>query len=583
MEPVEASKLAASRIRQILGAYARSTSVSSPAMRAIGAAFPGNARHVLEEAPFLSLYGWSAVAFDDEDLRGVYVLGDPDLLGGHLVNEEARPEDSVEERPAPGAWRERIEGLWRAVRPSAETAPVESSAQQEEQAQASPAAAPQDATAAGGLMQRLSSQVERVLGRQEREPESDEPDSQPIEEAVYMVAYCPELVPLHTSGGLPALPEGLLPLCRLRYTEQVRPEAIETVRAFSQSGVEMKVFTQDAPERTLAVLRQAGLARDDGTPLRAVSGPELAMLDREQFERAAVENTIFGTMSPRLEGQVVDALRAQGEAVAVVGDGVNDLQAMQQANLSITRQSSSPAALSVADIILLEDSSQALPRVLDKGQRIANGLLDILKLYLNQIGYLTLLILVIWGAGLGFPYQSKQSSLITIVSVILPSLALSLWAPAGVVPRTHLGRLLARFVAPAAVTMSLAAVLVYIIFLEMSGRVAYAQLAVTYTLVISGLLLVVFLRPPVRGPTLVGVGGDERSGDWRPTAMVLVLLALVFVVAPIPLADQLLGLKPLRQPLDYAIVGLAVLAWAFAASFFWRVTPLERLWRWMRR
>jgi magnesium-transporting ATPase (P-type) len=341
----------------------------------------------------------------------------------------------------------------------------------------------------------------------------------------------------------------------------------------------MKVFTPDAPERTLAVLRQAGLGGDDDTPLQAVSGPELATLDREKFERAAAENTIFGIMSPSLEGQVVDALRAQGGAVAVVGDGVNDLQAMQRANLSITRQSSSPAALSVADIILLEDSSQALLRVLDKGQRIANGLLDILKLYLNQVGYLTLLILIIWGAGLGFPYQSKQGSLITVVSVLLPSLALSLWAPAGVVPRTHLGRLLARFVAPAAVTMSVAAMVVYIIFLEMSGEEAYAQLAVTYTLVISGLVLVVLLRPPVRGLTLVSVGSNERSGDWRPTAMVMVLLILVFVIASIPLADSLFGLKPLQQPTDYLVVGLAVLAWSLTASLIWRVPGLWTRWR----
>jgi hypothetical protein len=570
--------LAASRIRQILGDYARSTSVSSPAVRAIAAAFPGNQRRVREEAPFLSLYGWSAVAFDDEDLRGVYVLGDPDLLGEHLISDGPQPEDAVEERPAPVAWRERFEGLWRAVRPSTETMPVESSTQQEVQEQSAPTAAPQEATAVGGLMRRLSRQADRVLGREKGAPESGEQDVQPIEEAVYTVAYCPERVPLHTAEGMPALPEGLLPLCRLRYTEQVRPEAVETVRAFSQSGVAMKVFTQDAPERTLAVLRQAGLGRDDGTPLRAVSGPELATLDRERFERATVENTIFGTMSPRLESQVVDALRAQGASVAVLGDGVDDLPAMQQANLSITQQSSSPAALSLADIILLEDSSQTLLRVLDKGQRIANGLLGILKLYLNQIAYLTLLVLVIWGAGLGFPYQSKQASLITIVSVILPSLALSLWAPAGVVPRMHLGRLLARFVAPAAVTMGAAAVVVYIIFLEISGEVAYAQLAVTYTLVISGLVLVVLLRPPVRGLTRVGMGNDERSGDWRPTAMVLVLLALVFLVAPLPLAEQLVGLKPLQQPSDYVIVGLAFLAWVLLVNLFWWLASRSGRW-----
>ncbi len=575
MELDEASQLAASRIRQILGTYAHSTSVSSPALRAIADAFPSSERRVLEEAPFLSLYGWSAVAFDDEDLRGVYVLGDPELLRGHLVTDEPQPVEDRGERPASVPWRERAKALWRTVRPSEVKTQPEPHIPQEEQEPQSPTAGPQGATAVGNLMQRLSRQVDRMPGRRLRAPEGGGQDVQPIEGTVYMVAYCPDLVPLHTDGGIPSLPEGLLPLCQLRYSEQVRPEAIETVRAFSQSGVEMKVFTSDAPERALAVLRQAGLSRDDGTPLRAVSGPELATLDREQFERAAVENTIFGSMSPRLEGQVVDSLRAQGEAVAVVGDGVNDLLAMQQATLSITRRSSSPAALSVADIILLEESPQALLRVLNKGQRIANGLLDILKLYLNQIGYLALLILVIWGAGLGFPYLSKQGSLITLVSVILPSLALSLWAPAGVIPRKHLGRLLARFVAPAAVTMGAAAMVVYVIFLEMSQKVAYAQLAITYTLMFSGMTLAVLLRTPVR----LQAGGGERGGDWRPMTLILVLLAVVLIVAPIPLADQFFGLKPLERFLDYAIVSLAVLAWALGTSFLWRVAPVERLWR----
>ncbi len=276
---------------------------------------------------------------------------------------------------------------------------------------------------------------------------------------------------------------------------------------------------------------------------------------------------------------MVNALREQGEAVAVFGDGVNDLPAMRQAQLSITRKSSSPAALSVADIILLEDSSHALLRVLDRGQRIANSLLDVLKLYLNQVGYLLLLILAIWGLDHGFPNQSKQGTLITIASVILPSLALVLWAPAGVVPRAHLGWLLARFVIPSAVTISAATASVYRLFLLTTGDVAYAQLTVTYTLAISGLVLVILLRPPLRGLLLVGMGNSERSGDWRPTAMVLVLMALVIFAAWIPLADDLVGLRPLQQARDYAVVGLAVLAWASAAVLLWWLRPLEWLGR----
>ncbi len=578
-----------SRIRQILGAFARSTSVRKAALRAMETAFPGEKRSVREDAPFLSLFGWTAVAFDDDDLRGVFVLGDPDVLGPYLVDEEVSPADSAEVQSLPAAWRNRLEDAWRILARPAESAAENDGIDESDRQPAATAgdtqgtrnldelSKPKVEESPGGFVQRLLSQVNLALGRQEGELDS-QPASKPIEEAVYLVAYFPEIVPLHTDEGMPRLPEGLLPLCRLRYSEQVRPEALETIQALAQAGVDIKVFASDAPERTMAFLEQAGLAKDRNTPLASVSGSELTTMDPEAFARAARENSLFDQVTPELEGRIVAALRDQGEVVAVVGDGVNDLPAMQQANLSITRQSSSPAALSVADIVLLEDSSQALLALLEKGQRIVNGLLDILKLYLNQICYLILLILAIWGMGLGFPYQSKQNSIITIVSVILPSLGLTLWAPPGVLPATRLGWLLARFVVPAAATMSAAAVIVYRIFYARTIGTAYAQLATTYMMLFSGLLLVVLLRPPVRGLTLAGTGRDERSGDWRPAALVVVLLILVLIVASIPLADQLFGLKPLRQLTHYAIVVIAVLAWAFAASLLWRVAPLKRFW-----
>ena len=434
------------------------------------------------------------------------------------------------------------------------------------------------------LIRRLTERVSEALpgGTAESTAEkvSAEPDAEgPLQEIAYMLAYRPDLVPLHDADGTPQLPETLVPLCRLRYSEQVRPEAIETIEAFSRAGVDIKIFSPDAPEHTATILGQAGLVTADGAPARSISGAELAEMDEDQLVRGAAGNTIFGRLSPEQAGQVVNALRAQGEIVAVVGDAASDLAAMQQAHLSITRQSGSPAALSVADIVLLEGSPQALLRVLDKGQRIVNGLLDVLKLYLNQILYLTLLIAAIWSAGLGFPYLSKQGSIITIASVILPSLGLSLWAPPGVAPRTGLGWLLTRFVAPAAVSISAAALVVYRLFLEKTGAAAYTQLVTTYMLVISGLVVVILLRPPVRPRS----GGDQRSADWRPTVMVLVLLVLLFVVASIPLAETLFGLTPLRQLQDYLVVGLAVGVWVFIASLLWRIAPLERILPALRR
>jgi magnesium-transporting ATPase (P-type) len=574
--------LAGSRIRQILGDFARSTSADSPALKAMQGAFPGTRRRTCEDAPFLSVYGWSAVAFDDRDLRGVYVLGEPQLLEAHLAGEAGgRAEEEQEGAPSVD-WRDRLQDLTRLFGRSEVEEGVEEGTEAVPESQGPQ---PQDATANPGgdasgpeLVQRLMGRVSVWLGRGAAEPAEGRSEGEGIAELVYLVAYRPDLVPLHTASGVPSLPTELIPLCRLRYSEQVRPEAVETIHEFSRTGVKFKILSPDAPERTALALVQAGLGSTDGTLLPAISGPELAVLEREDLAKAVACNTIFGQVTPEQAGQVVEMLRQQAETVAVVGDRVGDLQAMQQAHLSITRQSSSPAALSVADIVLLEDSPRAMLRVLEKGQRIANGLLDILKLYLTQISYLILLILAIWGMGIGFPYQSKQGSFITIVSVILPSVGLSLWAAAGVVPRKGLGWLLARFVGPAAVMMSVAGVVVYGIFFARSDDVAYAQLALTYMLVISGLVLVVLLRPPVRPK----VGADGRSGDPRPAVLCLVLLLLVFVVSSLPLADQLFALTPLRQPLDYLMVGVAVLAWALTTILVWRVAPLLRLWQPLR-
>jgi hypothetical protein len=71
------------------------------------------------------------------------------------------------------------------------------------------------------------------------------------------------------------------------------------------------------------------------------------------------------------------------------------------------------------------------------------------------------------------------------------------------------------------------------------------------------------------------VGDQVSSGDWRPTAVVIVALIAFFLATTIPLAQKLLLLDWLRQPTDYLVVGLAVLAWALFLRFIWRLMPLE--------
>ena len=138
-------------------------------------------------------------------------------------------------------------------------------------------------------------------------------------------------------------------------------------------------------------------------------------------------------------------------------------------------------------------------------------------------------------------------------------------------PNASFGRTLARFVAPAAVSMSLAALLVYLYFLDQTGRVAYAQLAVSYTLIYAGLLLAVFVKPPWHSPRGEKDGIQER--EWRMAGLALFLGVAAFFLPWIPAAQEYLKLNWLQQSMDYGVVGLVVIGWAVVLNLVWWTIP----------
>jgi magnesium-transporting ATPase (P-type) len=358
----------------------------------------------------------------------------------------------------------------------------------------------------------------------------------------------------------------------LNYSQRIRPESVETVKTFMDTGLDIKVFAAEEPGHMIKMAHQAGLNPEMGFPLTSISGPELAELDADEFAEVVSERSIFGLITSEQAARVVAGLRAAGQSVAVVGDAVADLPPMRQADLAISRQSSTQAALSIADIILLQDSPSVLGVVLAKGQRIVNGLLDILKLQLTQVFCLAMLLVAVPLFAKGYPYRSGQGTVITIVTVAIPSLGLTLGAAAGVLPSAKLGRLLMRFVVPAAITIAAAALIVYMLFLDRTGQVAYAQLGLTYTLVACGLGLVIYVKPPWPATW----SGSARQGAWWPVLLAIALMALFVGVSAIPLAQELLYVGLLRAPTDYAIVAVAFLAWAVTLRFVLFVVPVDR-------
>lgn len=392
---------------------------------------------------------------------------------------------------------------------------------------------------------------------------------------VLLFASFPDPVPLHAESRSPTLPTGLLPLGLVSLRDELRPQARETLAGFAAAGVQIKVISGDHPQTVAALARQVGIGATD----RAIAGPELKELDDTQLIQVAEETTIFGRITPEQKARLVHALRQRGHYVAMTGDGVNDVLALKQANLGIALESGSQATRSVADLILLKDSFEALPAAFSEGQRIQNGMFQVLKLFLTRVLVLTLLVLAVPVLG-GFPFAPKQKSLLTFVTASIISVALAAWARPGPLARSGRSRALFLFVLSVAITQNLVAFGVYLVVLldaqqelhtGVAGALVQAQSALATFLVTSSLLLIPFIAPPNQFWAVA----SEVSGDWRPTLLAGGLLLIYGVILTIPWLRAFFSLAALDW-VEYASIGLATVIWGGIQRWVWQTHLLER-------
>ena len=275
---------------------------------------------------------------------------------------------------------------------------------------------------------------------------------------VLLFAYSPDIIPLQTSEQQPSLPTDLIPLGLISLRDELRPEVQKTLTAFAGVGVQIKVLSGDHPQTVATLARQVGISETD----KVVAGSDLDQMDGAQLAQAAQETTVFGRVTPQQKERLVKALRSRHHYVAMIGDGVNDILSLKQADLAIALESGSSAARGVADIVLLNDSFEAVPLAFAEGQRIRNGMESAMKLILTRVLYLALLLFTIPMLG-AFPFAPKQKALITFETLSVMAIALAAWARPGPPSKGGLRHLLLHFVFPAAVPLSLMAFGVYLV------------------------------------------------------------------------------------------------------------------------
>ncbi|MFM6849029.1 MAG: HAD-IC family P-type ATPase, partial [Terrabacter sp.] len=125
------------------------------------------------------------------------------------------------------------------------------------------------------------------------------------------------------------LPPDITPAALVTLTEQVRPDARETLAYFAEQDVAIKVISGDNPVTVAAVAREVGL--DVGQPVDARTLPD----DADALRDVLARTTVFGRVTPEQKRAFVHALQADGHVVAMTGDGVNDALALKDADIGV--------------------------------------------------------------------------------------------------------------------------------------------------------------------------------------------------------------------------------------------------------
>ena len=225
-------------------------------------------------------------------------------------------------------------------------------------------------------------------------------------------------------GGVPDQkgldPRRVSPMALVALSNRIRPAAPKTFRYFAEQGVAVKVISGDNPVTVSEVARQAGIEGAekyvDAATLRS----------DEDIARAVREYTVFGRVTPNQKRKLVRALQRQGHTVAMTGDGVNDVLVLKDADCGIAMASGSDAACHAAQLVLLNSDFSAMPKVVAEGRRVINNIQRASALYLVKNILSFFLALITLFAAFPYPFVPIQLTLISALTIGVPSFFLAL-------------------------------------------------------------------------------------------------------------------------------------------------------------
>ena len=197
----------------------------------------------------------------------------------------------------------------------------------------------------------------------------------------------------------------------------MRPNVNETLDYLSKQGVTIKIISGDYPNTVSSIAQKAGVPNADKYIDLSVGEID--------YNQVVEEYTVFGRVLPKQKKELLIALQRK-HVVAMVGDGVNDVPALRQADVSIAMLAGSSAAKDISDIVLLENDFNVVPSIVCEGRRVINNISRASSMYLVKTLFSFFLTIYVALFQTVYPFVPVHLTMISAICVGIPTVFLQL-------------------------------------------------------------------------------------------------------------------------------------------------------------
>ena len=219
----------------------------------------------------------------------------------------------------------------------------------------------------------------------------------------------------------PALSTAISAVC---LEDELRGDVKETLDWFRSNDVDIKIVSGDDPVTVSKIAAKAGLQNSDN--FLNCHG-----LSDEELLAKAADTTIFGRVSPEQKCLLVTGLQKKDRVVGMIGDGVNDVQALKESDCSISFAAANEVARNISRIILMDNNFKTLPSVVQEGRQVIGNIEKVSSLYIMKNIFVMFMVLMFTILTFvtevnSYPFDTKRMLLIEFFVIGVPTFCFAL-------------------------------------------------------------------------------------------------------------------------------------------------------------